>query len=227
MATDNAQTIKSSFFQRYQLFLIFILAFILVEIPFISLPFKWLESYFHELSHGLAAILTGGRIISIELSADGSGLCTTQGGSRFVVSFMGYAGASLFGYWLVRISMLHHLITKLVVAILWLVIAVTLVFWVKDILTLFITLLLLALVTFKAFYSGKKYLPLALQFIGATVLLNSIKSPLYLFDGGALGDGATLANMTLIPEMIWVVIWCGIGMITLYLLVKKQTFQQR
>lgn len=60
-------------------------------------PFKIFVVLLHELSHGLAAVLTGGRIVSIELSANQGGLCTTQGGWPFVVLSAGYLGSMLWG----------------------------------------------------------------------------------------------------------------------------------
>ena len=53
---------KKSYF-----WLLLLAAIIIHQIPIISVPFKWLESYFHEISHGLAAVATGGRIVRIEL----------------------------------------------------------------------------------------------------------------------------------------------------------------
>ena len=60
-----------------------------MQIPIISIPFKWLDSYFHEISHGIAALVTGGEIIRIQLFTNGAGLCTTRGGSAFFISFFG------------------------------------------------------------------------------------------------------------------------------------------
>ncbi|NBV54813.1 MAG: hypothetical protein EBR79_03775, partial [Proteobacteria bacterium] len=60
-------------------------------------PLKWAETFYHELSHGLACILTGGRVRRIELNLNGSGVCTTQGGWRLPILLAGYTGAALWG----------------------------------------------------------------------------------------------------------------------------------
>ncbi|MDO6427856.1 M50 family metallopeptidase [Thalassotalea sp. 1_MG-2023] len=226
MVHDKHSLPNVSFFQRYQLIFVFLIAFFVVEIPFISIPLKWFESYFHELSHGLAALITGGSIVSIQLNLDGSGLCTTQGGSRLLISFMGYAGASLFGFGLVKVSTMHQTLMKVFIGVLSVVIAISLLLWAKNLLTVVIILFLWIFVTLKLFYFKKVYLPFLFQLTGATVVLNSIKSPLYLFDGRSLGDGAALAQLTFIPEFIWVVIWSVLGMMTTYLLIKSQVSQQ-
>ena len=43
-------------------------------------PLRLFVVLLHEVSHGLAAVATGGRIVSIELSPAEGGLCTTAGG---------------------------------------------------------------------------------------------------------------------------------------------------
>jgi hypothetical protein len=47
----------------------------------------------HEISHGLAAVVTGGTIERITLSADQGGACYTAGGSRFWILNAGYLGS--------------------------------------------------------------------------------------------------------------------------------------
>ena len=48
----------SSFWQKYHFFILLFVAIFLKQLPLITIPFNWLESYFHEISHGLAALLT-------------------------------------------------------------------------------------------------------------------------------------------------------------------------
>lgn len=60
-------------------------------------PVKIFTVFLHELGHGLAAVLTGGRIVSIKLTADQGGLATTAGGWELLVIPAGYIGSMLFG----------------------------------------------------------------------------------------------------------------------------------
>lgn len=60
-------------------------------------PLKILVVFFHELSHGLAAILTGGRIARIEVVAAQGGVCWTMGGSQFLILTAGYLGSLVWG----------------------------------------------------------------------------------------------------------------------------------
>ena len=60
-------------------------------------PVKILTVFFHELSHGLAAVLPGGYIERIVINADQSGVCWTLGGNRLLVLSAGYLGSLLWG----------------------------------------------------------------------------------------------------------------------------------
>lgn len=203
--------LSAPFTQKYRFWLILFTALMLSQIPIISIPFKWLESYFHEISHGLAAIFTGGSIVRIELMPNGAGLCTTRGGLSFAISFMGYAGAALWGIGIYFIASMHQRVAQILSGIIALLLVTTIIFWARDILTLVIIAVLLALILMKFKYSKLSYLQVSLQTTGALILLNSVKSPWYLVDGRNLGDGAALAQLTGIPEFLWVVVWFSIG----------------
>ncbi|MCA9716561.1 MAG: M50 family metallopeptidase [Myxococcales bacterium] len=60
-------------------------------------PLKILVVFFHELSHGLAAVATGGQIVEIEVVKEAGGHCITRGGSRFVTLSAGYLGSLIWG----------------------------------------------------------------------------------------------------------------------------------
>lgn len=198
----------------------FLAALIILQLPFISIPFKWLESYFHEISHGLTALLTGGSIVQIQLFPNGAGLCTTRGGSAFLISLMGYGGAILWGCLIFYLASSHRRIAQVFSILLIGLLASSLLFWVRDVLTLFIVLVLLGLVLAQLKYSSQKHLQKLLQLTGLLVLINSLMSPLYLLDGQARGDGAALANITYIPEIVWVVLWFSLALFATYRLSK-------
>ncbi|KAK1770382.1 peptidase M50B-like-domain-containing protein [Phialemonium atrogriseum] len=60
-------------------------------------PFKMLVIAFHEFSHALAAVLTGGRVKSISLDPHEGGVTHMQGGKGAVTLPAGYLGSSLIG----------------------------------------------------------------------------------------------------------------------------------
>ncbi|MCB1588545.1 MAG: M50 family metallopeptidase [Xanthomonadales bacterium] len=60
-------------------------------------PLKILIVLFHELSHALMTIITGGEVVSLELSSNQGGMVLSRGGSRFLILSAGYLGSLLFG----------------------------------------------------------------------------------------------------------------------------------
>ena len=78
----------------------FALALFMGQLPILRwlvYPFQLFATLIHELSHGLAALATGGHFVAFTISADTSGLATTAGGWRWLVISAGYLGAALFG----------------------------------------------------------------------------------------------------------------------------------
>lgn len=211
-----------SFWKNYQFYFLLFAAIIVRQIPLVSIPFNWLESYFHEISHGMAALFTGGSIVRIQLFANGAGLCTTQGGFNFMITFLGYAGASFWGWGVYRLASAHKRATQVFSGAIVLLLLCSIIFWARDLLTIVILATLIAMFALTIKLSQLHYLQLAMQFIGLSILLNSLFSPFYLLDGRHIGDGATLASMTFVPEIIWVIIWCFIALIAGYSLTQKQ-----
>lgn len=73
------------------------------ETPVVS-PIRLLVVLIHEASHGLASVLTGGRIVGIRITALEAGLCRWEGGSLWIVTIAGYLGSALFGGLLLVVS---------------------------------------------------------------------------------------------------------------------------
>ncbi len=211
---------SSSFWQKYHFFILLIVAIIIKQLPLVSIPFNWLESYFHEISHGIAAILTGGNVLRIQLFANGAGLCTTQGGISFIISFAGYAGATLWGWGIYKLASAHQRAAQIFSVLIFLLLVGSIIFWGRDLLTWFILAVLAGIFLLTIKLQKIHYLQRLMQLFGLLILLNSLSSPSYLLDGRHLGDGAALASMTFIPEIIWIVIWFSLALLAMYSLYK-------
>lgn len=77
-----------------------ILLFIISKLPFSSwifYPFSLLATYLHESSHGIMAIITGGKLLEFTIESNTSGLAYTCGGIRFLISSAGYLGTTIWG----------------------------------------------------------------------------------------------------------------------------------
>lgn len=206
---------------RLRLILLIIVAFMLDYVPFINLPFLWSQTFFHEMSHGLAALISGGQIVNITLNYDGSGLCTTRGGVRFIVTFSGYAGSALWGVLLYRITgALSSTKAKFVAVAMIAMTVLTLLLWARNLSTIIILCILLITWLLPLYTSLRGVITYFIQLVAVFVILDAIRSPLYLLDGRDIGDGATLASLSWIPEIIWVAIWFTIALGSLLLLWK-------
>lgn len=64
---------------------------------FVVYPIKLFVVLLHEMSHGLSAVLTGGRIVSIELNQYLGGMTTTEGGNILIIASSGYLGSIAIG----------------------------------------------------------------------------------------------------------------------------------
>jgi len=81
---------------HWQLIALTGLVFALWQTP-VVLPLKILVVFFHEFAHGAAAVLTGGEVLELSVSAQQGGYAVTRGGSRFWILSAGYLGSLLIG----------------------------------------------------------------------------------------------------------------------------------
>jgi hypothetical protein len=173
-------------------------------------PLKVLVVFFHELSHGLAAILTGGSIVEIELSREQGGTCITQGGNRFLILSAGYLGSLLFGGTLLLLAARSRNDKAITMTLACVLLGVTLLFvrpW-------FGFGMVFGLATATALFLAAQFLGKVgndwlVQIIGLTSCLYAvldIKSDI-LDRPEVRSDARMLAELTGIPTIVWGVIW--------------------
>jgi hypothetical protein len=207
---------------RYTFFILTALALVVSAIPVIHYPFGWYETFFHEFSHGLAALASGGSLHRIELNFNGSGLCTTSGGNKFLILFAGYTGSGLWGVLVYfSASLGKKRLSKPISALLSITIVLVALLWAKDVATILILIGMMGLFLLSYRYSSRKFTQLFISFVAIYVVLNAIRSPLNLLDGKRIGDGYALSQLTMIPEFVWIGIWFLISCGCLYLMFKK------
>lgn len=185
-----------------------------VVYAFWSTVFVWPLRVFvvllHEVSHGLAAVLTGGRIVSIELSPLEGGLCTTAGGWPVVIASAGYLGSALFGAFFLVLGFrgrprTHRAVTGVLGAAL---ILLTLVY-VRSTFGFVYGLVAGALLLAVARWLPEGASSFVLRLLGVTSLLYApwdITSDLILRSIPA-SDAGALARMTGIPALAWGILW--------------------
>jgi hypothetical protein len=201
---------------RGRFFLELAFAFLITRLPIINVPFKWLESYFHELSHGLATLLTGGSVSHIQLFPNGAGLCFSQGGWPIVIGFSGYFGAALWGY-LIFILATWPKGIRVSFAFLGSAVVLTTLLWGRDVLTISILACLAVLFLLPLKLNNNRFMDSGLRVMALMIMLNALASPTVLLGLTGTGDASMLASQTWIPAWIWVFIWLGISVSMIFL----------
>ncbi|MCE9636486.1 MAG: M50 family metallopeptidase [Planctomycetes bacterium] len=67
-------------------------------------PLRLFVVLLHEMSHAIATLLTGGRIIELQITGNEAGHCVTLGGIDFLVVSSGYLGSLVFGATLLLVA---------------------------------------------------------------------------------------------------------------------------
>jgi hypothetical protein len=179
--------------------------------PVLLYPFKLFTTWVHECGHALMTVLVGGRVTSITIEPDTSGL--TQSFvpvgrvARGVVASSGYLGAALVGCLLLaatRVEKWAHIILLSLGAFM----LVTLVFWMRNLFGFGVVLvwgLALVALASKGMGNAPRFL---LSLLAIQVALNSVYDirVLFLIDRGQ-SDAATMARLFLLPSWVWATAW--------------------
>ncbi len=83
---------------KQSLFLVIVLiAIFFLWNNIILYPLKVLVVFFHESSHALTTVLTGGKVETLVVNANQGGYVISRGGSRFITLSAGYLGSLVWG----------------------------------------------------------------------------------------------------------------------------------
>jgi Peptidase M50B-like len=203
--------------RRFAFPLLVIAALVIASLPVIGAPLQWLETYFHEISHALAALASGGRVVYFTLDYDGSGLAVSAGGWRGLVAFAGYPGAALWGLALFRFGLADPgsgdrrlmLVLAALVGLSWLL-------WGRGGATAVIVAAIVGVFAVARFAGRWGWTRGALRLIGVAVALNALSAPMALLGGRGEGDAGTLRELSYVPVSLWVGLWVLCAAATLY-----------
>ena len=211
--------------QKSALELSIIILFALIAIFFwdtlFIYPIKLFAVLMHEFSHGIATILTGGRIASIEINAHLGGQCLSNGGNIYAIAFAGYLGSMFWGALLFYSSYNYKAgiwITTFI-AIMILIFAILYVNGTFGILSAsaFAVLLFISPTLLNRIlnYYFMKFLGL----ICCLYVIVDIKEDLITLTYRET-DAQLLANLTNFPSIFWGILWLVISVTILYFLLK-------
>ena len=171
-------------------------------------PLKIFVVFLHEISHGLAAVATGGSIVRIELSANQGGVCLTRGGSRFLTASAGYLGSMLWGA-LFLVAAARTRLDRLLVGLVGVFVIGVTVLYVRSGFGLVYGLLAGAALIGTATSFSEAVSDAVLRLVGTVSCLYApwdIASDLLLRDVAA-SDAHAIAGITHIPAVVWGVVW--------------------
>ena len=186
-------------------------------------PLKVFVVMLHEISHGIAAVATGGAIQRIELTFDQGGACYCGGGNAFLTLSAGYLGSLAWGALLLLIAVgatKRHRITLIAIGSL---IAAVTVLYIRNVFGL-----VFGLLAGVALIAAARRLPPPvnrgmLTVLGLTSCLYAIldiKSDI-LDRPKAHSDAYMLSEMTAIPTVVWGFLWIGLALLVSVLLVRR------
>ena len=210
----------SALFKRYiALLLIFVGIMFLWNTP-LMYPLKIFVVFMHEVSHGLAAIVTGGSIVEIEVNPQQGGHALTQGGSRFWTLTAGYLGSLLWGGIILLFAAKTHFDKTVSVIIGTCMVVITIAFGTSVFTYLFGVGFGVLLIFFGVFLP-ERFNDWVLRIIGVTSCLYAIldiKSD--VLDRSHLrSDAWMLSEVTPFPTEFWGILWIVIAIgLTLWFL---------
>jgi hypothetical protein len=185
-------------------------------------PFRIFVVFLHEISHGLAALATGGSIVSIGLSFDEGGVCRTRGGWPFLILNAGYLGSLLWGAVFLLVGGRHSKARPVVALIGAFTLAVTLVYvrtWFGFLYGLAAAIVLLAVAT-KLRPAVSEVLLAAIGATSGLYAVWDVASDVLLRHSGE-SDAAALAQLTGVPAIVWGAAWIVVSVAVLMYVIRR------
>ena len=180
-------------------------------------PIKLFVVLLHELSHGVAAILTGGEILVIEVNERIGGYCQYRGGNRLVVASAGYLGSLVWGGVILVVASRTRWSRQLGTALSALLLVVTLL-WIRNSFGIFYTVGIAIVLFVLCRFLPAFLVRVLMQFLGTAsclyVIVDIYEDVIRVYQDGS--DADTLSTLTGIPAMFWGVIWAFVAVVMIF-----------
>lgn len=196
--------------------LLFLLAFLAYFAAIWSLwytpvvyPLKIFVVLLHEVSHGAAALATGGRIEAIVLDPGQGGACYCPGGSPFWTLSAGYLGSLGWGVLLLLAAGTRRIRPRTVVGVVGGLIAALTALYLRGFFAVVFGLLFALGMAASARWLGDGFNRMLVRVLGMTSCLYvvlDIKSDV-LERPHLSSDAAVLSDLTGVPTLLWGLIW--------------------
>lgn len=186
---------------------------ILWRIPtlgFLFYPFQLFGTFVHEISHGMAAIITGGTFQRFAVNPDLSGVAWSAGGVRWVVTSAGYIGSAAFGGVLVLLATWGVPPRRILLG-LGAALGLLCLLFVRNLFGIAVGLGLAALLVGAAGRLPPRWAGLLVLFLAVQLMLDGLNSLLGLIQlssrSAALTDAQIMARATGVPALVWALVW--------------------
>jgi hypothetical protein len=210
---------------------------------FLLYPFRILSTWFHEMGHGVTAMILGGSFHSLEIFENGSGVALFSGNLLFgkvgnsIVAAAGLIGPIFAGMILILLS-LNKKSARYAGTILSLIMIISVVFWVRNVFGIVFILIFGIILMMLSSRQGLRGQSVLLQFVGVQAFLSVYENIGYFFSpGGIIGgseyksDVAVIAEGLLLPYWFWGGLIIAISIVcivfTLIIVYKKDLDEKR
>ena len=195
-----------------------VVTIILWQIPggyWILYPFTILGTWFHEMGHGLTALMLGGDFQYLEIYSNGSGLAVHSGDvflggfGRAIVAAGGPLGPTIAGSFFIAVSK-NPKIAKIILLILGVILLLSVLIWIRSLFGVIFIVLFGFLILFIALRMRDEIKTLTLQLLGVQACVSVYLSIGYLFSTGAsvggasyMSDTAVMQDALFLPYWFW------------------------
>ena len=159
-------------------------------------------TFLHELGHAIAALLTGGHVISLQVNTDGSGVTTTSGGIRAIVEAGGYLGSIVFGNIMLYVGVKHKALSSALAFIIALTMVMVSVVWFSTLSSLLFTIVVGIVLMLVSMYFTKLS-----RVLICLCGLYSVAYVIYDYNVGPTSDISAFAQGSVIPAVGWMYTW--------------------
>jgi len=199
---------RARFFVGLSIF--FVIVFWETELVY---PTKMLVVFLHEISHGLMALLTGGKIIRLEIDASQGGSTVTVGGSAFWIISAGYLGSIMWGG-IILLGATRTDLDRLITLIFSCGLAAMTFFYVENDFGAKFGYLAVVIGMIAALKLPEIVCEAILVHIGTTSCIYAvldIVEDLFSQSEAVVNDASLLANLTSVPTIVWAVVWLALS----------------
>lgn len=225
--SDKQKSSKLSNSQKNRVVIIafFLLSIILWQIPcgnYILYPFTILTTWFHEMGHGVTALLLGGHFDKLELFVNGSGIASMSGSlyggniGAALVAAGGPLGPTIIGFCFLVLSKKDRNNN----IILWLsliMMILSLLIWVRTWFGVLFLIVFAGLIFLVNILGSKNVKRNFVRFLGVQGFLSIYVSFGYLFSSGAgIGGSSYVSDTGKIAEYLFLPNWFWASMIIIF-----------